>query len=553
MGVVRRTEVDGVQVFWVDTGRPTLTASLITRQGMVDETLPTTGWTHLLEHLALHDRASGPLHVNGSVSLLHTRLDAHGPADRVAQTLESITQWLAAPTFDELAREQSVLRAEAAVRGGSEVSNGLLWRFGAGGPGLSGYAEPGLSRADAASLTALAHRAFTQSNTVLFLDGPPPQGLHLHVPEGALRRAPQATPCDDALPAAYLINAGITLSGVVPRTVAATVLPHVLRESLTAEFRERDGGAYAPWSHYEPVDDDSALVFCGSDANDALLETIVDRALHQLGAVAAGRFTPTHLTDAVEQLVQAVSDPYNLPGLAYRAATDHLRGEATVDLEATLEEFRSVDRDAVVEAASALRASLMVGVARGARWDQEMAILGMPAEPARVDGRKHWSRNFPAHRERLVVGREAVQIGASDGYRTVRRDEVAGMFVYPDGAREVVARDGWSINVEPTLWVAGVDATRGVDVMVPPDLHIPMMARDRDRVPQPMSWGARARLVLRGSRERAIAVAVLTAVALIVVGRVLIALDLSWVFVIVVLGTLYRLSGWAKKLQDGDI
>ena len=43
MPVVRRGEVDGVQAFWVDSGRPTLTASLITRQGMVDETLPTTG------------------------------------------------------------------------------------------------------------------------------------------------------------------------------------------------------------------------------------------------------------------------------------------------------------------------------------------------------------------------------------------------------------------------------------------------------------------------------------------------------------------------------
>jgi len=527
VGVVRQGEVDGVQAFWVETGRPTVTASLITRQGMVDETLPTTGWTHLLEHLSLHDRASGPLHVNGSVTLLHTRLDAHGPAERVAQTLESITGWLAEPSFDELAREQSVLRAEAAMRGAGEVSSGLLWRYGAGGPGLSGYAEPGLSRADAASLTGLAKQAFTRGNTALFLDGPPPASLRLHLPEGPLRRTPAAVPCDDTLPAAYLINAGITLSGVVPRTVAATVLPHVLREVLTAEFRERDGGAYAPWSHYEPVDDERAVLFAGSDANDLLLETIVERGLHQLGEVVRGTFKQTLVTDTVDQLVQVMSDPYNLPGLAFRAATDHLRGEAVLDLDEVLEEYRSVDVEAVVAAASALQSSLMVGVARQARWDEQMPILGMPSGPEKLDGRSHRSRDFPAHREQLVVGREAVQIGPPKEYRTVRRDEVVGMLVYPDGGREVVARDGWSIRVEPTLWSAGAEASHGVDAMVPAHLHIPMMARDRDRVPQPLGFWPKWRYALQHNRVPVLGAVVLLliwvtvlVVATVVTGRV---------------------------------
>ncbi|HET8768285.1 MAG TPA: hypothetical protein VFM86_13260, partial [Pedococcus sp.] len=70
---LHRTEVDGVPAFWVDSGRPTLTAALVFRWGMVDETLPETGWTHLLEHLALHGRGGGALQVNGMVSLVHTR------------------------------------------------------------------------------------------------------------------------------------------------------------------------------------------------------------------------------------------------------------------------------------------------------------------------------------------------------------------------------------------------------------------------------------------------------------------------------------------------
>ncbi|MGL4744555.1 MAG: hypothetical protein ACRCXL_09265, partial [Dermatophilaceae bacterium] len=65
--VVHADEIDGVAVIWVDSSRPTLRASLVTRAGVVDETLPTTGWTHLAEHLALHDRDRGTFAVNGSV------------------------------------------------------------------------------------------------------------------------------------------------------------------------------------------------------------------------------------------------------------------------------------------------------------------------------------------------------------------------------------------------------------------------------------------------------------------------------------------------------
>jgi zinc protease len=151
----------------------------------------------------------------------------------------------------------------------------------------------------------------------------------------------------------------------------------------------------------------------------------------------------------------------------------------------------------------------------------------MRSGPEKVAGRSHRSRDFPAHREQLVVGREAVQVGPPKEYRTVRRDEVVGMLVYPDGGREVVARDGWSIRVEPTLWNGGAEASHGVDVMVPPDLHIPMMARDRDRVPQPLGFWPKWRLALQRHRTPVLGAVLLLliwvavlAVATMVTGRV---------------------------------
>jgi len=66
---VERDEVDGVPAFWVPAEGP-LRASLVFRTGQVDEPLHQRGWTHLLEHLALHGRDSVRRPVNGSVSTL---------------------------------------------------------------------------------------------------------------------------------------------------------------------------------------------------------------------------------------------------------------------------------------------------------------------------------------------------------------------------------------------------------------------------------------------------------------------------------------------------
>src|SRR4051812_36516032 len=101
-------EVDGVPCFWVDTGRPTLTARLTFRQGAADERLTESGWLHLLEHLALRGRGGGTLQVNGSVGMLDTTFDAHGPAAAVAYHLEQVCRWLARPSFLDLQRERDV-------------------------------------------------------------------------------------------------------------------------------------------------------------------------------------------------------------------------------------------------------------------------------------------------------------------------------------------------------------------------------------------------------------------------------------------------------------
>src|SRR5512139_1345078 len=102
MSELHMGDVDGVRTFWVETGRPTLAATLLFRQGMADETFTTRGWTHLLEHMCLHGRPDGPLAFNGAVSMQHTSFAAHGPAEEVVRFLDEVTSWLANPDLTSL-------------------------------------------------------------------------------------------------------------------------------------------------------------------------------------------------------------------------------------------------------------------------------------------------------------------------------------------------------------------------------------------------------------------------------------------------------------------
>ena len=75
---INRTDVDGVPAFWVDTGRPTLSATLVVRAGLMDEPPARSGWLHLLEHVVMTGPEQHGLAVNGSVDLAFTTFDAEG-------------------------------------------------------------------------------------------------------------------------------------------------------------------------------------------------------------------------------------------------------------------------------------------------------------------------------------------------------------------------------------------------------------------------------------------------------------------------------------------
>ena len=471
MSTLHETEIDGVRTFWVETGRPTLAARLMFRQGYADEPLTESGWLHLLEHLALTGRGGGALDVNGSVSPLLLSLDAHGPVDAVAAHLAELTRWLSEPDLERAQHERGVLRAEARLRTGP-VPRAFSWRYGAAGPGVSAFAELGLGRATPEALAERARRVLTRGNAVLVLDGPPPEGLTLTLPEGRLLLPAAAVPIETTQ-GCYEEGAGLLMSGVVPRGHGATFVPSLLEREVRAELRERSAGAYAPYSFYEGIDQDVAMVAVGADLSPELLPEVVERALGISRRLAQHGPEAEHLEEEVQRRVQSMLDPYAAVGLAMRAGASVLKGEEPESFDQLMDELRATSVEEVQAAASPFHAALLIGAPGGASRPQDLRFISFPEHAPGRDGKAHRHRDWPAARTRLVVTPERVEMAYDDVAREIRLERLAAMVTESDGTRHVIDRDGWTLTVDPAAWHGGAEAVAVLDRAVPEGLVVP--------------------------------------------------------------------------------
>ena len=472
---MQQTTIDGVTCFWVDSGRPTLTARLLFRGGSADEPLHESGWLHLLEHAVLHGRGGGTLHVNGFVSPLVTAFDAHGPAEAVAQHLTEVTAALHRLDPTRLKHERDVLRAEGDMRGGPSV-RAFSWRYGARGPGVIAMGEPGLGRAEWQRLQERAHSVFTRGNAALVLDGPVPEGMRLDLPEGELLPIPRADACQQQLPAWY-VDDSLVLSGVVRRSNGATILPDLLERGLRVRLREEAAGSYAPWATYEPADADRAQVIAGADASRALMPTLADQARQLVDQLAQGP-DPAWLDDVKAMRRQAMLDPYALVGTAMRAAHDHLRGLPVLTREETLAELDATTVEEVQGLAQEFASSMLLGLPGEAMAPTDIPRVTQPVEQGAVFGRRFRRADWPATTHSLVVDDEDAHLLEGDQYTCFHADDVAGMLSWDDGGRHLITYDGWGLTVEPSHWRRGHRAVEALDAMVPAARQLPMPSRD---------------------------------------------------------------------------
>jgi len=471
--VLHETDIDGVRCFWVDAGRPTLAALLLFRCGSADEPVAEAGWQHLLEHMALEGRTYPNMTFNGQVGLLETSFHAHGVADEVVEFLGQVTGWLARPDLQGIGKEARVLQSELNGRGPNASASVLTMRYGAQGPGVAGLGEPGVGRATPDLLAARAERVFTRGNAVLVLDGPPPPTLRLRLPAGDLVPIQPAVPVEDDLPAAYVSDVGLVVSGAVPRSTSMVVAHDMLRRRLSERLRSERGAAYSPWSTYEPVDAEYAVIIGGSDVHPDYVEPVGDLTL--MVARGLGRGYPE--AEEVESLKAAylrnLRDPYLQVQVAAGAAHEVLHGRPPVTLEERIAKTEAIRAEEVREGWQAFSDTLLLGLPGETRWHGQLPLLRFPVTAATKGAKSYRSVDWPANKTRLAVADGVVEVIADGDANRVQVNDLAAMFTYEDRRRYLLRRDGYGFLVRADRWRGGDTAIARIDAMVPDTLRLP--------------------------------------------------------------------------------
>ncbi|MBT2467655.1 hypothetical protein J7E97_07175 [Streptomyces sp. ISL-66] len=120
--MITETTVDGVRTLLAHQPGPgPVTAGLLFRVGRADETLATSGITHLVEHLALHRHVPpGDPHHDGATAPAHTGFQVTGTPAEVVAYLNGVCASLRDLPVERLETEKEILRTEppaaAAVR-----------------------------------------------------------------------------------------------------------------------------------------------------------------------------------------------------------------------------------------------------------------------------------------------------------------------------------------------------------------------------------------------------------------------------------------------------
>ncbi|MFD4692468.1 M16 family metallopeptidase [Streptomyces sp. NPDC058463] len=486
---IRETEVDGIRTVLAAAPGP-VTAGLLFRVGVADETLATTGITHLVEHLALHRHGLSDLHFNGTTAATYTHFHVTGTPEEVTAYLNGVCAALCDLPLDRLETEREILRTEAAGHSLGPNHQLPLWRYGAQGYGLSSFGEHGTWHLTAEAVSDWTRTRFTRDNAVLWITADTlPEGLDLTLPPGTSQPLPAPTSALPVTPA-YINgdSGGVVLDGIVRRSTAATLFTEVLSRALYTDLRQKGGYSYVADADYSPRDHDFATITAIADALPKKQDAVVGGFIDTLARLRTGAIEQSELDAARTKFLKRYDTPdvgaARLPSYALNLLTGHRNltpDEHRAELAAvTLGDLHEVARE--------LHSTALLQVpGRGADW------AGFTEAP-------QWSTDTPSHRgsrhrswedgSTLVVSPESVTRETPSGRVTVRYDACAALLVHPDGGRWLTGLDGFQIRVEPNLHRGLTpDRTAVIDAAVPPSAIIRMPPRDPDRIPRPEQHG----------------------------------------------------------------
>lgn len=442
----------GLPVWWAPLDAP-FAAGIVFRVGHADETLPTRGITHLVEHLAIYGAGLRQHAVNGYVDATTCAMHAMGDREEVLGFLAACCGALRELPLERLRTERRVLRGEGGT--GGVHARMLEFRFGIAGYGLVNQPQLGLYWLGGAQLQAWVRERFGAANAVLWMTAAPPDDLDLGLGDGTRQPEPAA----EALPSAFPANVvegtgGTALSLLGERSVSLQAAAAILDERLRARVRHDAGLGYAPSADYHPLGGTLVHLLLGSDCEDqhaATVSELIWRTANELAEAGPdAEELDLHRCRAHEAMAQPGQERPRLVALADAELSERPVGTVTDWLD-ELEELAPAD---VGQAFAAALESAILLTPSG---------VGPPAadfhpvrsEPEPVSGGDAFRLRGRARRKprRLVVGEAGITHTGLDGeVLTLPREEIVGGCWWPEGSLTVYGRDGGWLRVLPRQW-----------------------------------------------------------------------------------------------------
>ena len=405
--VLHHDMVDGLSTYWVANGGP-FRAVLVFRVGQADETLPTRGICHLVEHLAIEPQPRLYAH-NGWCAVDSTGFWAEGERDEVLDYLEGVARRLHALPRDRMVAERQILATEGSQRGGSIVTTLLSCRWGARTYGTASYDEFGLFRLGEEEAQAWADRFFVADNAVLFMTGEPPDGFRLELPRGERHSLPAAESISGLqLPTGISLGqGGVGVGMEVDRSPGTGLALALLASAATARLRHELGVTYHVGADYQLAGPDQAHLTIAADCLDTNAEQVANTLLAVIDNIASSGPEEAELEHERERFRRMIKAP-----------ADALDWFATGDLI-------GVSPEQLLEQITWAPDITSEDVAAVVRGGADRMIMIVPSHVAPPDR----CRPYPHFSERAVSGRR-LRVKGMSGWLSARR---AGVILGDEG------------------------------------------------------------------------------------------------------------------------
>ncbi|MBN9613707.1 MAG: insulinase family protein [Actinobacteria bacterium] len=330
------SELAGLPVYTAESGGPFI-GSLTFGVGRRDESAPTAGTAHLLEHLIMHRVGKVGIAHNAATGDETISFYAQGEPARVADFLNRVAHavsTLADLSDTDVEEQRRIIAAELGDGDERPGRGALLDRFGAQSVGLLDIGSPGHRSITRQQVVAFAETWLHAGNAALAFTGVMPEGLDVALPAaGALPHR---------VPATVIREGAWAVSGSIPvcislvldaskQRAAGSIAATIIEQGLFAELRRKKALVYSVDSFSAALGPGRRFVAYALDPRPEEVLPTAAAAVSYLRELAETGPSEEMMQEALDDWNQFLANPDAAAGLLEGQVDAVLRGRCARD------------------------------------------------------------------------------------------------------------------------------------------------------------------------------------------------------------------------------